>query len=565
MNLKKRTKVGVGLIRLSDSRQDNVKHGSLEQQENLIRQYIETLNNEKCSFVLSKIIREKHSAKSEKSDKRVSIKEIRKLVTDNEIDFVVVESQSRFTRDPFLFEELRKLFIKNNVFLYEVNTRKNLYENNIGNKLLTGMMALVNESESNTTKVRVKTNHRSAMVSNGKDPSPRPLLGLDIDRSRTGFYIRNEEEIKTLLEIANAFCRLQSFKEVSVLCKNNGWKTKRWITKEKNGEDGITISPKEKGGEDYTPAKIKSLLTNFKYRGENKFHDDINQFFEHSHRDEDDFVTWKYAHGAIFSKDLIHKIDEAILKASYKKSRLTITKEFPLLKDLLFDVDGRKYWSKSTNKGSYRLYTRQDDKKTGIPANVIEKLVVDRIKNYLSNSHSLHLMVEKHIKETQLNEAKVVEHLKILKQDANQLEEKIGKFAEKLEELVILGGESFAAEIKFLCSGKDKLISERDVKLKEIFELSEFKRDLQKDIDDKVIGRRIAKLMENFDKKSNIEKRLILTSLIDRIFIDLPTQTLSVVYDKNLLPHKLYKGGENICREMIMVGQTGLEPVTTRL
>ena len=98
----------------------------------------------------------------------------------------------------------------------------------------------------------VARKHRSAMVHNGKDASPRPTLGLDPHKRWIGFYEPNLKEVEIVKDILRQYVDLNYSQPALVkYCKDKGYMTKKWWTKEKT-KDGEIIEPKPKGGKPFT-------------------------------------------------------------------------------------------------------------------------------------------------------------------------------------------------------------------------------------------------------------------------------------------------------------------------
>jgi len=179
----------------------------------------------------------------------------------------------------------------------------------------------------------------TAMVYNGKDPSPCPVLGLDYHPRWVGYYVHNKEEIITLNKIVEALIS-RGLNGAIKFCKEHGYVTKVWWTKEKN-KGGVRVPPKKMGGKPFNNHTMIQLLTNPKIRGQGFFVDAWDMFPQQ--RDKNNIVRWDYWHkkefGSIISEDDIEQIDNILEGRSKRKLR---DNNF-ILSGILTAPDGSRY------------------------------------------------------------------------------------------------------------------------------------------------------------------------------------------------------------------------------
>ena len=340
---------GWAVVRVS--KENEVKDGSPTQQINVIKDWTKRQKERtgKTYKIVHYVVEDGKSGRYQNTHKRKEILHLVELVKMGAIDFVVNEKLDRFSRDEVLNIQIMRDARKNGVELHEVNYGQ-FDPNDRGQRMAWKFRNIEAGEYSEGVSENVARKHRSAMVFNGKDASPCPILGLDYHERYVGFYTINREELEIVEDIAKKFIELGHSREGTIrYCHKKGYKTKVWWTKEriKNGEK---IPPKKMGGKAFNWASLMALLGNPKLRGKNAFFDNWNQFPER--QAEDGWVRWEYKHhkdhGPLFSGEFFQAIDRGLEKTK----QCSRENEFPLVGILYaprrFAVygRGRQRWQK---------------------------------------------------------------------------------------------------------------------------------------------------------------------------------------------------------------------------
>lgn len=551
-------KQGSSVIRVSTKDQGLVQHGSLEAQQQRINRWAEARKlTSGFIYEITKFIAEEQSAFREKNEKRVQMMELMKDMGGGKVKFIIFESVSRLFRDVEYATRFYRLAEKNEIEIWEIESGINY--NNPGNPYSYMMFiqkAAASEAESMITSNRVKCKHREAMVMHGKDPSPRPsFLGLDLHPTKVGFYIINQQELKIVLDIIQAFVRLKSYADTLNYCSQKNYRTKRYVTKEKVDRDGNIIQSKMKGGEPFEHASLVALLTNPRYAGFSSFIDTNNQFPQL--QDDGQRVTWSYAHGRVIDQKLLDQVKETSMVAGFNKSiRKSPTKDLSLLGQLIQDSQGQIFHCQSAKNHQYRYYFNPVND-FRIPMDELDKNFIKLLDSYKEDPSTLNKILNDYMGRLKVEVA----------QYGNQIVEVCSMQEKKTQELDQL---NLAKREKLMGGASDQVILFFDEEIKkvetEIGELSQKKNELAAKKDEAVascnedyIKANFAKIVDAIKSTKGSDQKLLIKSLVKRVVIEADS-VAKIVFDSKFLlsPRRAEPGGNTVAESGKWWGQQDL-------
>ena len=397
-----------------------------------------------------------------------------KLIKMGAIDFIVKERLDRFSRDEVLNIQIMRDARKNNVELHEVNYGQ-FNPNDRGQRLAWKFRNIEAGEYSEGVSENVARKQRSAMVFNGKDASPCPILGLDYHLQYVGIYVPNEDELKIFEDIATKFIQFGYHREKTIrYCNEKRYTTKVWWTKEKI-KDGRKIPPHKKGGKKFNWGSLLNLLGNPKIRGKNSFYDNWNQFPEK--QDKNGWVEWEYSHhkehGPFFSKEFFNRIDRGLEKNEFCSRE----NEF-LFSGILFAPDGSKYGGEAA-KGGRNLYYYNRKINKRFPAKQIHKLIFNRLKELLEKSG----LLEKVISNAETHKGFGISQFKVeksrLEKEKAAQQQIVDRFSDALTDNILAKSKNIEIVVKTLLEEKEKALEKIRLLACELKNLKEEEKKIQ--------------------------------------------------------------------------------------
>ena len=166
---------GWAVVRVS--KENEVKDGSPTQQINVIKDWTKRQKERtgKTYKIVHYVVEDGKSGRYQNTHKRKEILHLVELVKMGAIDFVVNEKLDRFSRDEVLNIQIMRDARKNGVELHEVNYGQ-FDPNDRGQRMAWKFRNIEAGEYSEGVSENVARKHRSAMVFNGKDASPCPVL-----------------------------------------------------------------------------------------------------------------------------------------------------------------------------------------------------------------------------------------------------------------------------------------------------------------------------------------------------------------------------------------------------
>ena len=366
---------GWAVVRVS--KENEAKDGSPVQQINAIKDWVgrQRERTGRVYDIVRYVVEDGKSGRYQNTHRRKEILELAELVRLGAIDFIVNERLDRFSRDEVLNIQIMRDARRNGVELHEVNYGR-FDPNDRGQRMAWKFRNIEAGEYSEGVSENVTRKQRSAMVFNGKDASPCPVLGLDYHERYVGFYKINRDELGIFEDIAKKFIELGYSRSGTLrYCNEKGYTTKVWWTREKI-KNGEKVPPRKMGGKPFDWKSLLNTLGSPKIRGCNAFFDDWNQFPEK--QDADGWVRWEYWHrrqyGPLFGEDLFRRIDAGLEKIEYRSRE----NEFPL-SGIIRAPDGSRYTGESA-KGGRHFYYRNRKLKKRFPVAQVHGAVFSRLK-----------------------------------------------------------------------------------------------------------------------------------------------------------------------------------------
>lgn len=507
-------KVGYGIVRVSSNRQAEVQHGSLEQQKHMIERWAKDQSEiNGCKFQVTRVIEEDISGKGSELHKRKGLHELERAIEEREIDFFVAEKVDRIARDQIYNLTLVKKAQEYGVEVYEIESGLiNLRDR--GSRLGFNIKNMLAEDYVLELEEKVTKKGREARVNNGKDKSTLPVLGLDPHPTKSCMYVRNEEEIKIVKDILREFIKCKSHTQTLEYCHAKGYRTKARMTRPKVDREGNLIPSRRIGGEPFTKGSLKGFLENPKYRGWSKFKDTWNQFPQL--QDDDGAVKWEYAHGAIIDEAMAKDVDAILASMHLKNPKKSRYNGF-LLTGVLMSEDGSRYHGDPAKSGANPYYYNKTQRKR-IPCEELDKLVIQRVKEYLDKEGVIEGVIEKFLKHKNVGVPFLEEEKARLRNKIRDLAKVIESFSETLRQAA-LAGQNVAELAQSLLEERKKAEGEHLVLKERLGALEgkteQFKRNLQGISLRKFLGL----VLTRFDRIPDMKKKQIIQSVVPRAVV----------------------------------------------
>lgn len=386
--------VGACYSRVSTEQLASTDHGSLEQQRHLCDEWAAYLSKKtgvhhKIKFYLE------DAAMSGATEDRPGYQQLKVLIKERKIRFIIFKELSRATRDLRELLNFIALAQANSVDIH-VRGMDNINLSSPTGTVMVHLMGSLGQYERSLCIQRVKENIRSSARNNGKINGGPIVLGFDRNPDKKGFWIPNESELRHVNFIMKTFLETGSLKITSDECKRFGIKNKTGVA--------------------FTPKSVRSILTNYKYIGKIKVFEGLN---------EDKFEWVNVLHGCVVDEDLFNRVQKK-LSSEERNSKFTqhIKKKVYLLTGVLFYFeDGSSFTGQSCTNGSgSRLeYYWNTKHKVRLWAVEFENAVFDALVGCLSKSEELASLITslkgfKDSKTQMLNE-----QIKSLKRDLKNL------------------------------------------------------------------------------------------------------------------------------------------------
>ena len=265
---------------------------------------------------------------------------------------------------------------------------------------------------------------------------------------RAGFYVKVPEEIAVVQDIYEQFCVLRSYIALSEYCREKGYRSKPRTIKEKIVR-GERVAARKVGGEVMSPKYLRNLLTNPKIHGGSTFKDTWNQFPKL--QDEDQNVRWEYAHGPVIDKELCYRVLTTIREIEGQRLRISESRGVYLLSGVLVDTNGNKFYGSSAKAGQFHYYLCG---KTGarLPADLMDDVVIKRVKEYLQNSDLMRGILETALKHQNIGLPAIDAEITKIKGRIKNLEDVVERFSTSLRDAALSG----VANIRLFSHGSGK-------------------------------------------------------------------------------------------------------------
>jgi site-specific DNA recombinase len=347
-------------VRVSTSQQSDVKDGSLDTQESLLRRFVEQNNLEGSElWEVVKVYREE-GLSAGRADNRPRLQELLRDIAEHSINTVVFTKLDRICRSSGDWHRLCAFFATNGCKFISMSESFGS-TGPVGTFTETLLVAFGQlEREIIATRIREKAAWRA---SEGLWNGGKPRLGYDLDPENTGVMKVNEAERVVVEEAFKTYLRCGSIRETTRLLNSAGWRTKSYRSRR-----GIT-----RGGMPFTKSCVQRLLTDGVVVGKMQ------------HNGE-----WKQAkHQPIIEPALFEEVQQLLARNGVvRPRRRQQQKQVFLLEGLLKCRCGARLtptWSRNRWGTSYRYYEcrRYRDEKScdagRVSADQIENIIAGRL------------------------------------------------------------------------------------------------------------------------------------------------------------------------------------------
>jgi DNA invertase Pin-like site-specific DNA recombinase len=513
----KTVKIGIGLVRVSSKAQADVQHGSLEQQKHMLQRWAERQSEKTgCEYRIIRVVEEDISGRGESIHKRTGFHEVRREIKNGRIDFFVVEKLDRLSRDKIENQIFIESAAEAGVEVYEVESGLiNLRDR--GNRLGFNIKNLLAEEYSLELEEKISKKQREARVNNGKDVATMPILALDAHPTKLGMYVINESERNVVEDIFEQFCSLGgSLTELAKYCDKRGYRTKIRYTKEKTDKDGNRIAPRKLGGIKFDIKSLRFHLTNPKYRGFGFFKDTWNQFPRL--QDANGLVRWDYHHGPVIHEELFDLVQKMLDQNKIYASHTPHTGNVYLLSGIFRHADGSRFQGASAKSGQNHYYLNKKHK-LRIHKEKIEKVVLDRVKEYMETGHVLKNVIQLTLKHRGVGVPALEERLKEIRERIEALKEITAGFSQRMRTAVVESPESLDQVVIAILGEKTKSEVELKTLTEEYEELASRRARLTAEERERSIKEYLTLAMKRFAQRPEHQQKKILQTIVPIVVI----------------------------------------------
>ena len=536
----------MALARVSTSVQAQVEHGSLEQQVHMFRRWIAErtratgVNHE---LLEAHIFQEDVSGRANSAHKRTGLIAVRRSVRQGECDLVLIEKLDRLGRSQDINRDFIRECMEKNVEVHEVESGI-IDLKQRGSRLSFNIKNMMAEEYSLDLEEKVTKKQREARVNNRKDTSSWPVLGLDSHPVRAGFYVKNSAEIAVVRDIFERFCELRSYKALADYCGDRGYITKARLTKEKIAR-GVRLAPRRLGGERFTSKSLRALLINAKIRGHGYFKDTWNQF--PNLQDEDRLVRWEYEHGPLLEPELFDRIDVTIAAIEGTRQRKSESRGVYLLSGILRAADGTSFYGSRAKGGQYHYYVNAKSG-TRLPADLMDDVVVRRVKQYLNDSNVLRGILQSALKHSRVGLPSLDADVAKLRGTIKHLETLIEGFSAGLRNAAVAGAANLVEVCAALIEEKKKVADEIAIEQAKLESLRVRRDRLASDLQGRSLEDYLGKAMTKFDEKSDLQKKRIVQAIVPEVIVN-SEEELTLMLNPDPLDCHIQGGNEFALRE----------------
>ena len=317
----------------------------------------------------------------------------------NKIDCIVVYKVDRLSRSLMDFARIMGILEKHVISFVSVTQQFNT-THSMGRLTLNILLSFAQfEREIISERTRDKM---IAARKKGKWIGGIPMLGYDIDR-KGGRLVINEAEASQVRKIFELYLDHQSLLSTSQELNRRGLTTKRWITQKE----------RVSGGKPFQKNNLYRFLTNVIYIGKVSFKGEL---FEGEHE-------------AIIEAGQFQRVQDILKRNGRTGGELIRNKHNALLKGLLYCIPCKsamvhRFSVKNPNT-RYRYYVCSRAQREGwhtcpsksLPANEIEKFVIDRIRSTGNDSDLITETLNQARINIQEGTEKLESELRIVKRD----------------------------------------------------------------------------------------------------------------------------------------------------
>jgi DNA invertase Pin-like site-specific DNA recombinase len=554
---------GGAYLRLSTEQQVAVEKGSLEQQVYIAISEAENRSiSDKINYRIIHFYIE--PGFTGRNDDRPQFGLMNRDIKRGSVKFIVIKEIARIARDAQIWKTFFNLCISRKC---EIMVRGFPFNPNDPSTVLQlDILAAFAEYESNQISKRTRESNFSAMVSSGKFNSTHQVLGLDqkiVDGDpKVGFYVRNDEEMKTVEWIMKTFLKYNSHQK----------------TLEELHKRGI----KNKNGREFQKNSLQKLLTNQKFIGKWRLNVENKDIPKHKLLAYEGYAEIDLPHGCVIDMELFDRVQIKVEELAGNKQKNIRVDRVNVLAGILKSPEGVNLQGTSAHgkNGERNYYYINRAERKLIPVKDLEDAAKEAVESILKKDRKLIEAIERRSKDISAASGQLDGHMLSIQNKLSELEGEKVKINKRLD--VLIDGENEEETKKYAVEYK-ALLKNIEVEAEELLKsLSLIQRkadDLATtEFDWKKVSDRAVEIQKLLHEKDPIALKSAYHSLFQEIIVgpvDLNgRRSLKFVLKDD--PDSDFSGrrenhgarvnrAENNCFVDKMAQMEGLEPPTQRL
>lgn len=372
---------------------DEVEHGTLEQQEHMGKAVAKQLSESTGIEHKVKYILIEDKGISGGTTNRPKYQKLLSLIRSRATDVVIAKEISRLNRSTKDFCEFMELCSANNVAVHIKGL--DIDPNTPMGKAMFQMLAVVAELEREMIRERTKSSIRSSMLNNKKINGGSIIIGFNRHPEKKGVWLVNKEEINIVIYLMNTFNETLSYKETITKANAKGIKNKTGVA--------------------FTKDSLKRLLINRKYIGKMSVPVDSGK----------PAIEVDLPFGPVVPLELFKEVQKNVQFVEEKlNNRNRKGNRIYSLSGLLFYEDGTAFATTSgtSKNGNLYSYYRNPKNDITVDAEAVEDAVVNSLRVYENDKQ----MIEK-VKDLQKNQFSQLDFIKQQIQQTKSELEKLDK------------------------------------------------------------------------------------------------------------------------------------------
>ncbi|GEM_PF-3128636 len=502
------------------STQELAEAETLRQQENICREYAESLSRQ--TGITHKIVHILvEEGVSGASKKRPKFEQLKHLIKTKQIDGVITKELSRLSRSLSSFVAFCSLCKQHGVFLHITNL-PDLNPNTATGSMVLSVLASMSVFEREICIERVKDTLRSAALRDSKINGGSVIYGFRRHETKKGCWVPDEEELK------NIEFMMKTFIEVGSITKAINISTKYGI--------------RNKNGNKFDCTSLRKLFENRKLVGELRV----------VHGDSDELETFvPLPFGAVVETTLFEKVQKQLAVNDSARANLNRRgNKVYLFTGLLYHTNGASYAGQSAicRNGQRKNYYFESATKSRIDADRLE----EKVLKDLCKSIESEVELEKHIKTiSDTRDKKVNIIASEIKRRRSELEDIAKKEFDIVKGISALGTQGSPTTLKWLEEQVNLVSRAKNNCGERLSELEQEREQLLKaDVNLKKHQNQALEIFRRMKKADPVRQRQFLRQVLEKVEIS-PSGEVRIIWKFSGVftgPEEMVASGQNWLR-----------------